>query len=431
MKNQPPVLIVGSGPAGLGASFGVFEMGKEALLLEKLSRSSLRLLASGNGRCNYSNILPPEAFMERFGRNGSFMRQALLLTPGKFFTDLLRKEKVETILEEEFYCFPASGGAKAVQEALRRAGGMAEIRNQWELLRILTEEKEGKRKVAGALFRNEKGEEELLYTERLILASGGAARPLLGGGSAILEHLQELGHKITPILPALSPIFIEETFIKELTGISLQNAGLSLLPPLSGKKKKNDPKFSAFGNLLFTHEGLSGFSALELSGEAACQCKGSPCGKTTLFLHLFPGKKEADFRKMLETARKEEGAKECVSILSSWGLPRALGEKITNLAQIFPHTKVCRLTGKEMQNLCQLLEKLPLTVTGVGNMEKAMVMRGGVSLKEVRGDTMESRLIEGLYFAGEILDLDGPCGGYQIQWAFSSGRLAGRSAATL
>lgn len=425
---MPPILVIGSGPAGLGASFGIAEMGRKACIYEKLPGSSLRLLASGNTRCNFSNILPGEAFMEKFGKNGSFMRQALQLTPREFFQGLLKKEGVETILEEEFYCFPASGGARAVKEALWKAAGEPVIKNCRELRQILVKEENGRKKVAGAVFRREDGTEEVVAGEKIVLASGGSARPLLGGSEKVLKLLEKLGHSIVTPLPALAPIFIEEEYIRELTGISLPSAGLTLAPSHQGKKLRSAKALSVTGNLLFTHEGLSGFAALELSGEAAFQCQNSPTGKIPLYLHLFPGKKESDFMKIFQEARIKDGAKECVTILASRGLPHALAEKLVFLAGIAPHTKICRLTGKEMQLLASLLEKLPLTVTGTSGMEKAMVMRGGVSLKEVRGDTLESRLIDGLYFAGEILDLDGPCGGYQIQWAFSSGRLAGRSA---
>lgn len=408
---EEKILIVGSGPAGLAARIGAREKGEEAVILERLSLPSRKLLASGGGKCNFSNMLSPEGFMEKFGRKGAFMRNALALTFREWVTRFLKSRGVETILADDFYCFPASGGSSAVLEAFSRS--FPPVETSCEVTEILTESG----RVAGVRLKDGRR----LKTSRLILAAGGCAWAGLGTFSGLLLA-EKCGHTLIKPLPAVAPLNVREDWVKTLAGVSLNNAELFLY----GKGKR--PLWRTQGNLLFTHEGLSGFAALDMA-EAAGRVS-LESGTATVFLRLFPGREKEELSALPEKYRRNFGRRSVRTLLAEKeGLPRSLAGAVTALAGC-EETLSCRLSGASAEKLSSLLrDGIPLTVESAGPMEKAMAMSGGVSLKEIDPATMESRIVKGLYFAGEIMDLAGPCGGYNIQWAISSGRLAGQSAA--
>ncbi|MBO4304202.1 MAG: aminoacetone oxidase family FAD-binding enzyme [Lentisphaeria bacterium] len=405
------ILIAGSGPAGLAARIGAREMGMEAVILERLPFSSRKLLASGGGKCNFSNMLSPEEFMEKFGRKGAFMRNALALTFREWVTHFLKTRGVETVLTDNFYCFPASGGSSAVLEAFSRS--FPPVETSCEVTEILTESG----RVIGVLLKDGRR----LKSSQLILAAGGCAWAGLGTSAGLLLA-ERCGHTLIKPLPAVAPLNVREDWVKTLSGVSLDHAELLLC----GKGKR--PLWRTQGNLLFTHEGLSGFAALDMADAAGRMCLES--GSATVFLRLFPGKTKEELAALPEKYRRNFGRRSLRTLLAEQeGLPRSLAGALSVLAGC-EDTLACRLSGASAEKLVSLLrDGIPLVVDSVGPMEKAMAMSGGISLKEIDPATMESRIVKGLYFAGEIMDLAGPCGGYNIQWAISSGRLAGRSAA--
>ncbi len=416
---EKPIIIIGSGPAGLAARTGAKEMGKSAVILEKADRPSLKLLASGGTKCNFSNMLSKEDFMARFGRKGSFMRNALTLTFREWIVSYLAEHGIKTVLTDDFYCFPASGGAKAVRDAF--CEGFDPIETFAEVTEILTEEQ----RIKGVLLKDGRR----IDSDRVILAAGTSAWASLGSKKGLILA-EKCGHTIVDILPAVAPLHIKEDWVKLLAGVSLEKAEILLYEEkcsASGKKKQKEI-WKTKGNLLFTHEGLSGFSALDMAEEAGKMCRKNSFA--TILLKVFPERSREELSLLPAKYRKEYGNKFIRTLLAEKeGLPRSLAENIALLAHCSEVT-ACRLTSGEEKDLVSLLGGgIPLTVEKTGPMEKAMAASGGVSLKEIDPATMESKLIKGLYFAGEIMDLVGPCGGYNIQWALSSGRLAGRSAA--
>ena len=416
---EKPIIIIGSGPAGLAARAGAKEKGKNAVILEKSDRPSLKLLASGGTKCNFSNMLSCEDFMARFGRKGAFMRNALAFTFRDWITGYLAKHDIKTILVDDFYCFPASGGAKAVLNAF--CEGFDPIETFAEVTEILTEEE----KVTGVLLKDGRK----IESNKVILAAGTSAWASLGSKKGLLLA-EKCGHTIIDPLPAVAPLHIKEEWVKLLAGVSLEKAEILLYEEkcsASGKRKQKEI-WKTKGNLLFTHEGLSGFSALDMAEEAGKMCRKNTCA--TILLKVFPERSREELSLLPAKYRKEYGNKFIRTLLAEKEkLPRSLAENIARLAQCEEMTG-CRLTAEAEKNLISLLcDGIPLTVEKTGPMEKAMAAGGGVSLKEIDPGTMESKLIKGLYFAGEIMDLVGPCGGYNIQWAISSGRLAGYSAA--
>lgn len=416
---EKPIIIIGSGPAGLAARVGAKEMGKKAVILEKAHRPSLKLLASGGTKCNFSNMLSCEDFMARFGKKGAFMRNAISLTFREWVINFLRSHNVDHSLVDDFYLFPASGGAKAVQEAF--CEGFDPIETFAEVTEILTENGQA----SGVLLKDGRK----IESNKVILAAGTSAWASLGSKKGLLLA-EKCGHTIVDLLPAVAPLHIKEDWVKLLAGVSLEKAEILLYEEkcsASGKKKQKEI-WKTKGNLLFTHEGLSGFSALDMAEEAGKMCRKNH--SATILLKVFPERSHEELSLLPAKYRKEYGNKFIRTLLAEKeGLPRSLAENTARLAECEEMTG-CRLTAESEKNLISLLcDGIPLTVEKTGPMEKAMAASGGVSLKEIDPGTMESKLIKGLYFAGEIMDLVGPCGGYNIQWAISSGRLAGRSAA--
>ena len=402
------VIVCGSGPAGLSAALAAVQSGARTLLLERLPNLSTKLLASGGGRCNFSNLLSEPEFMAAFGRNGRFMTDALRTGGLDFIRKFLLSEGIGTVTEDGFHCFPSTGRAASIRDAFLHAAqrrGLLTVKTSScvEELRIREGALEG--------VRTENAEYRCC---KFILASGGTAMSALGGSARGLRLAEAAGHRIVPPLPAMAPIPVDDPWVSELTGVSLPDARLTFTAGrLHGTCR---------GELLFTHEGLSGPAALSLSGPAGrAWSEHRDCFR----LILVP-EAEADRQVWcgrIDAARKAESEKLFRSVPGKT-MPRSLAARITALAGL-EEIRNGALKNADRDRAAGILAGIPLTVSRLSSMEKAMAMSGGVDLKEVDPKTMESRLVRGLFFAGEVLDLTGPCGGYNIQFAIASGRLAG------
>ena len=405
------VIICGSGPAGLAAGFAAAEHGASTLILDPNYVIGRKLCATGNGRCNFSNTLPPLKFMEEFGRHGRFMTDALRAAPREFFLELLQKEGIRPAVENGIHYFPMNGRASDVRDAFLRAAKRAgaETRLSVSVRRVLTEN--------GSAAGVETDGGETIRAAHVILACGGTAAPSLGGTASGLELAKALGHGIREPVAALAPVHVDDPWISGLAGLTLPDAELGVAV--------GTRRVSMRGSLLFTHTGFSGPAAMNLSGTVNRVLSGGEPAR--VFLRVLPDKREQDLygglieerEKVPDHLLKNSLARIMPRSLASLVCERLFGEDF--------HSK--RLTNAGAHDLAHLLDCMPFTVSKPASVDEAMAMDGGVLLKEVDPRTMESRLVKGVHFAGEILDLTGPTGGFNIQFALSGGRLAGLAAA--
>ena len=402
------VIVCGSGPAGLSAVLAAVQSGARTLLLERLPSLGRKLLASGGGRCNFSNLLPPPEFMAAFGRSGRFMTNALQTGGLDFIRSFLQSEGIGTVAEDGFHCFPSTGRAASILDAFLHAAQKS------GLLTVRTSACVEKLQIRDGRLEGVRTEDTEYFCRKFILASGGTAMSALGGSSRGLKLAESAGHKIVPPLPAMAPIPVDEPWISELTGVSLPDARLTFT---AGRLHG-----SCRGELLFTHEGLSGPAALSLSGPAGRAWR----EHRESFRLIFAPEAEADRKcwcERIDSARKSDPEKLFRSTPGKT-LPRSLSARLAALAGL-EAIRNGALKNTDRDRAAGLFAGIPLSVSRLSSMEKAMAMSGGVALSEVDPKTMESRLVKGLFFAGEVLDLTGPCGGYNIQFAIASGRLAG------
>ena len=411
------VAVVGAGPAGLMAAIAAAEAGRRVVVLEQLRRPGAKLLASGGGRCNLTNTLPREKFMARFGRQGRFMQPALAALDSRALCAFLETLGVPVHAPDGLHVYPVSNSAAEVQKALlrrvRELGVDVHLGVSVTGLWIV--------KKGPGPFVTIRGVEAgggRLEAPHVILATGGRGYPALGGSAGGYELARGAGHTIVEPTPALVPLVVEEPWVRRCAGASLASARIWI--DLAGESREG-----VTGAMLFTHRGLSGPAVLDLSGDVAALLAGLEA--VPLRVDLAPGTPPDEWRRRFDWWRTTEGRKTVVGLLDRH-LPKSLAAALATLAGIVPALRPGQLTVRSQKRLTELLTALPLTVTATEGWASAMATRGGVSLKVVDPRTLRSKRLAGLLLAGEVLDLDGPSGGFNLQWAFSSGRLAGKSA---
>ncbi|MFA5206441.1 MAG: aminoacetone oxidase family FAD-binding enzyme, partial [Lentisphaeria bacterium] len=378
-------------------------------------RPGLKLLASGGGRCNLGNVLEPAAFMARFGRDGRFLAPALQAFPPAAQRRWFAAHGVPVHAADGFHYFPVAESARVVLDALLAEARRLQVRFLFETpVRALLRDPAAGNRVCGV--QTAAGE---LRADAVVLAAGGLGYPGLGGGAAGLELARAAGHSVVPPVPGLAPLPVTEPWVAECAGVVLNPARLRIALP-------GFPKAGIAGELLFTHQGLSGPVALDLSAAVAQALAGHPAG-VPLQIAIRPDWDAAAWQAQLEHWRTHDGRKSLANLVDRL-LPASLAGVVARLAGVATLT-AARLDRAARDRLVALLTALPVTVVRPAGWDRAMVMAGGVSRRETDPETLESRWVPGLYLAGELLDVDGPCGGFNLTWAFASGRLAGRAAA--
>jgi hypothetical protein len=417
MKSASPVesaevAVVGGGPAGMMAAIAAAERGRRVILLEQLPRLGRKLLATGGGRCNLTNTLPPAEFMARFGRQGRFMQPALAALDWRGLRGVLGGLGVPTHAPDGLHVYPVSNSAATVERALEgRASQLGVALHVGVLVTGLWIE-------AGRLagLRTEGGP---IAAPRVILATGGRSYPALGATGAGYELARQAGHTIVRPTPALVPLVTRQQWPRQCAGVSLSSARVWIDLPRQSRG-------GVTGDVLFTHAGLSGPAVLDLSGDVAALLVRHE--EVPVRLDVAPGTSAAQWSSRFDRWQAAGGAKTVRGLLGRC-LPKSLAAAVCAAAGIDPASRPAAVPRAARGRLAQHLTAMPLTVVGTEGWDRAMATRGGVSLKEVCPRTLESRRLARLFFAGEILDLDGPSGGFNLQWAFSSGRLAGQSSA--
>jgi predicted Rossmann fold flavoprotein len=385
------------------------EAGAEVALLEAGDRPGRKLLLTGKGRCNLSNTLPLERFLEGFGANGTFLRNGC----HRFFSAELREFLaglgVETAIERGGRIYPAHGGAAAVRDALAawvRRGG-ARLLAHRRVARIACEPGGGFL-VAGEGFAEP--------ATRVVLAVGGASYPQTGSRGDGYRIAAALGHAIVPPRPALVPVVCREAWFKRLAGLRLRNVRLVARPD-------GGPSLESFGEVHATPFGISGPAVFPVSGRIGALAAAAP---VTLAIDLKPA---LDAQTLVARLERELAApaRTLAAALATL-LPRQLVPVFLEVAALDGATPAARVGRAARERVLGLLRAFPCTAVGTLPVSQGMATAGGVDLREVHPVTMESRRVPGLFFAGEVLDLDGDTGGYNLQAAFTTGRLAGLAA---
>ena len=407
-----PVIIVGGGPAGLMAAGQAAAAGAPVVLLERMGRLGTKLRLTGNGRCNLTNLAGLDDFLAHFGVSGPFLRNAFarffapdLLT---FFEDL----GMPTVVEEGGRVFPASNNARDVAEALARfvRGQRVEIRLHSRVARLALD---GDRVQGVALDDGQQ-----VAAGAAIVATGGASYPQTGSSGDGYRLAEQAGHKVVPIRPALVPLAIAGPEPRAMMGVSLRAVGARLL--LGGQELARGS-----GEMLFTHYGVSGPLILTLSGPAVERIGR---GRLELSINLRPGLAAEDLDAELRAKLERHGRRTFRSLLKAL-LPAKMVDVVAARTGVPPDKPGSQVTAAERARLRGLLQDFRLAVAGYRPLAEAMVTAGGVDTREVDPTTMASRLVKGLYFAGELLDVQADTGGFNLQAAFSTGYVAGRAAA--
>lgn len=409
------LIVVGAGPAGMMAAIAAARENCQVLLLERMAEPGLKLKATGGGRCNLTNTLDAPTYMARFGRNGRFMQTALDLLSSDALQAFMADIGVKTHAPDGFRVFPVTHQASTIVEALK-----AELVNCG--VELLCGQSVNTLELLDGAVCGVKTEQAMFKAPKVIFTTGGCSYPRLGADGSAWHVLQQAGHKVTALYPAMVPLITAESWQQSIREFTLPKVVVAV--NLAKYKKVKGQ-----GDLIFTADGMTGPVIQDLSREITPILE--KLGEVPVTLNLLPTLNREQLLSFLrENQQKQPNA--CLGEVIQKMVKPAVVDVI--FATVDDETalssqKLTEISRKKLSRLADLLTALPFTVTGSGGFDKAMVTRGGVSLKEVDGKTLASKRIKGLFLGGEALDLDGPCGGYNLQWAFSSGYLAGKSAA--
>jgi predicted Rossmann fold flavoprotein len=404
------VVVVGAGAAGLVAAIAAAEGGRRVLLLEKNRRPGVKILMSGGTRCNITHATDNHGIVAAYGTPGRFLHSALAALSVRETLALFEAEGVATKVEETGKVFPVSNKASDVLDALlRRLHRSGATLATAEPVNSLAAREPGFALTTPGRVVSARG---------VVLTTGGRSYPGSGTTGDGYAFAAAFGHTIVPPRPALVPITVAAPWIAGLRGVTVPDVAIRVL---EGTRLLA----AARGSMLFAHFGLSGPVVLDVSRAVSSH---SCPRELALELDLLPAVKEAELDEMLRLETAAEGRKLLAAVLAT-RVPRRLAEALLPLAGLAADRKSAALSRAERQALVAALKRLSLPVTGTLGFGKAEVTAGGVALAEVDSRNMQSKKVPGLFLAGEILDLDGPIGGYNFQAAWSTGWLAGLSAA--
>jgi len=404
------VIVVGAGPAGLLAAGRAAELGAKVLILEKMRQPGRKLLITGKGRCNVTNSAPIGDFITHVYPNGRFLRNAFSQYFSNDIIELLNRYGVVTILERGGRYFPADNKASDVLKALLLwvAELKVEIQTGLRAEMLIIESNT----VKGVIANGQK-----FISKRVIIATGGKSYPATGSNGEGYELARSVGHSIVKAMPALVPLETEGKIAQKLQGLNLKNVRAVVW--VNNKKAGED-----FGEMIFTHFGLSGPIILTLSRIIVSELHKN--NKVEITIDLKPALDEQKLDNRLIRDLNEHGKKKINNIFRYW-LPSKMIPVFIEILGFDPEKECHQVSSKERKQIRHLLKNLPFTIANHRSFKEAIITSGGIPTNEISPKTMESKLIEGLYFAGEVIDLDAETGGYNLQIAYSTGWLAGNS----
>lgn len=415
-KIIPKVIVIGGGPAGLMAAGQASLSGAQVFLIEKMGRPGRKLAITGKGRCNLTNDTELSEFLAHFGKNGRFLRGAF----HRFFVpellEFFRQLGIQTVTERGGRIFPVRNDANEIVTALvnwANATGVIIRPNTRVNQLVLTENR-----ISGVIVRNPNSTTEKINADAVIIATGGASYPGTGSTGDGYRLAKSAGHSITPIRPALVPLVTVGNLAARLQGLSLKNVGIKVF---ADSRKIADE----FGEMLFTHFGLSGPVILTISKLVVDALNAKQ--KVRISIDLKPALDDQKLDLRLQRDFAQHGKMQFKTVLKEL-LPQKLIPVCLDLIKIPPEKTCNQITTAERRRLRLWLKNFNFDISGHRGFSEAIITAGGVALNEVDSQTLQSKIVQGLYFAGEVLDLDADTGGYNLQAAFSTGWLAGQSA---
>jgi len=405
------VIVVGGGAAGMMAAGQAAKGGAKVLLLEKKERLGRKIAISGKGRCNLTNVENVSDFIGHYPGNGRFLHGILRDFDNVTLREFFASYGVETKVERGGRVFPVSDDAERIVEALTSF-----LKNMGVTVKagITVEEvlvEDGR--VVGV-----RGNGQRFLAPQVVICTGGSSYPATGSNGDGFRFARKLGHTVITPRPALVPLKTAEDWVKELQGLALRNVEGSLW--IGGKKQAAE-----FGEMLFTHFGVSGPIILTLSRQAGDALREGK--QVELKINLKPALSAEQLDNRIQRDFQKYSNKQCKNALDDL-LPQSLIPVLIRLSGINPEGVVHQISREERKSLVKLLQGLPLTITGTLSLETAIVTAGGISVKEINPKNMASKCIKGLYWAGEVVDVDGITGGYNLQAAFAMGYRAGQAA---
>ena len=415
---MPKVIVIGGGPAGMMAAITAGENGNEVLIIEKMPSFGKKLLITGKGRCNITSSLYMSEFIKNTPGNGRFLYSAFQNYTNTDIIEFLKRQGLEVKEERGNRIFPVTDKSLDVLKCFTKR--MDELNIQYKLNttveKILTQNDQV------TAVRTDK---EMIKTDKVILATGGKSYPLTGSTGDGYKIAKALGHTIVPIKPSLVPLDVyEKEDCKKIQGLSLRNVGIKILD--TDKKKTI---YEDFGEMIFTHFGISGPTILSGSAHLAKYKDIDYLLRSKYVkvnIDLKPALSEEQLDERILRDFKEFKNKQFKHSLDKL-LPQKMISLIIELSKIDENKRVNEITREERRTLIQLLKNFTITIKGFRPVEEAIITCGGVDTKEINPKTMESKLIKGLYFAGEIIDVDAYTGGFNLQIAYSTGYTAGKS----
>ena len=403
------VVVIGGGAAGLMAAVIAGRDGAKVTLLEKMNYVGKKMGITGKGRCNITNACDMSDFIKNTPGNGKFLYGAYERFTNEDLLQLLHDAGLETKVERGGRVFPASDSALDVRNTFMK------LMNHYGV-DVHLEEPVKKILIDDGVVTGVVTDKETYHADAVVIATGGKSYPATGSTGDGYILAAQVGHKITDIRPSLVPIVTEESWVKDLMGLSLRNVELSVVA-------KNKVQAKMFGEMMFTHFGITGPIVLSLSHTVGKLMRKKNIGTIGLDINLKPALSPETLDKRLQKDFDLYSKKQLINGMKDL-LPSRLIPLIIELAGIDPQKPINQISKEERQQIGYMLQHMPLTVKGLRPVEEAIVTAGGISLKEFNPKTMESKLVKGLYGVGEVLDIDAFTGGYNLQAAFSTGYVA-------